>query len=89
MPNFVKIYREKGMSEQEIKSLKNKYRRENYKKGRNNYLPSEWTEHDEFSVLEKKVSDRELSKQIGHSVEAIQIKRCRLNKRLKTIRLLG
>ena len=39
-----------------------------------------WTEEDDKSVLSHDITDTELSKIIGHSVRAIQIRRSRLKK---------
>lgn len=41
-----------------------------------------WTTEQEELILEHKMTDHELSEKIGHSVKAIQIKRCRLKKEL-------
>lgn len=47
------------------------------------YAPREWDpEHDKM-VLEHSISDSELSRIIGHSVKAIQVRRHKLKKRLK------
>ena len=42
-----------------------------------------WTQGEEELVLEHKMTDRELSERIGHSVGAIQIRRNLLKKTLK------
>ena len=42
--------------------------------------PKSWTEEDDKSVLSHDITDTELSKIIGHSVRAIQIRRSRLKK---------
>jgi len=39
-----------------------------------------WGEVDDCKVMERKMSDRELSRQIGRSINAIQIRRARLVK---------
>lgn len=45
------------------------------------YKPSTWTDEQIRLVLERKMTDHELSAKIGHSVKAIQIKRSRLKKK--------
>ena len=44
------------------------------------YEPSSWTNDQDRLVLEHMITDSELSSLIGHSVRAIQIRRCRLKK---------
>lgn len=39
-----------------------------------------WTESEDVRVLARDVTDRELSAEIGRSVQAIQIRRGRINK---------
>lgn len=68
-----KLYRKK------YKQQRNKYKLEYYKKTAL-YKPSKWTEEKDKQVLEHKIIDRELSKLINKSVQAIQIRRCRLLK---------
>ena len=45
-----------------------------------------WTTEQEELILEHKMTDHELSEKIGHSVKAIQIKRCRLKKNFRKIK---
>ena len=45
------------------------------------YGHSQWTYEQDKMVLEHKITDTELSVIIGHSVNAIQKRRCRLKKR--------
>ena len=40
-----------------------------------------WDIHEDVMVLDRKTSDVELSRELGRSVRAIQIKRCRLLKK--------
>lgn len=44
------------------------------------YKPRRWTDIEDVIVLEHKNTDMEISKQIGRSVEAIQVRRVRLKK---------
>lgn len=39
-----------------------------------------WTQHEDAAVLAHEITDRELAKKIGRSVQAIQIRRARLKK---------
>ena len=41
------------------------------------YEPRRWSKEEIERVIKHEISDRELSKEIGRSVLAIQIKRCR------------
>ena len=59
--------------------LKNRYRRNNYRQTQG-YDPREWTEAEIKLVLAHAVSDRELSKILHRSVQAIQLARCRAKK---------
>lgn len=47
------------------------------------YPPSSYSNEEIRMIMEKRFSDKELSDMIGHSVRAIQIKRCNINKMLK------
>ena len=47
------------------------------------YGPSTWTVEQDKMVLEHLISDTELSKIIHHSVKAIQVRRCKLKKKIK------
>ena len=47
------------------------------------YEKVDWTSEQEELVLRHEMTDTQLSNLIGHSVKAIQIKRCRLKKLLK------
>lgn len=55
-------------------------RRRNYQRGmrdaRRGYQP--WTQEEDIKVLAHSVTDRELARDIGRSVQAIQIRRSRL-----------
>lgn len=44
---------------------------------------SEWSLWQDELVLAHAIPDRHLSKMIGHGVEAIQIRRCRLKKEIR------
>ena len=47
------------------------------------YEPSYWTPEQDQLVLEHAITDTELSAKIGHSVSAIQNRRCKLKKAIK------
>lgn len=55
-------------------------RRYRSRTGSNKYLPHQWSDSEDQQVLRHERPDRELAKQIGHSVQAIQVRRCRLRK---------
>ena len=61
---------------------RNRQRKRNYKKTQL-YEPHMWSTEDEHRVLEHSITDIELSRQMKHSVQAIQIKRSRLNKAVR------
>jgi len=63
-----------------VRNTRNEQRSRYYAKHRVNSKNSNqaWTSAEERMVLDHKIPDVELSKNIGRSVEAIQIKRCRL-----------
>lgn len=48
--------------------------------GSGQYPKRRWSDEEDCKVLAHSVSDRQLSKQIRRSVEAIQIRRCKLKK---------
>lgn len=68
--------------EEKARAYRNKHRKENYDKcnGLSEVNGTKWSELDETRVLEHSVSDRDLSKDIGRSVRAIQQKRFKLKK---------
>lgn len=76
MPNILP-----SLSPNAARLERNKQRRRNYARSAN-YSPNEWTHEKDSMVLEHSISDRELSKIIHHSVQAIQVRRCRLKKEL-------
>ena len=47
------------------------------------YEPNSWTSDQDKLVLEHNITDFELSALIGHSVRAIQIRRCKLKKNIQ------
>lgn len=49
-----------------------------YYKSTQGYARRGWTEEENRIILEHKRADRELSEQLGRSVQAIQTRRCRL-----------
>ena len=76
MPNILP-----SLSPNAARLERNKQRRRNYARSAN-YIPSEWTAKEDALVIEHSISDRELSVLIHHSVQAIQVRRCRLKKEL-------
>lgn len=77
MPNRKKDYKDMGKFLRTRNSQRNRY----YAKTAI-YEPSCWTSDQDKLVLEHSVTDHELSALIGHSVKAIQVRRCRLKKQL-------
>lgn len=47
------------------------------------YPPRKWTADEESMILDSKLSDHQLSPILHRSVEAIQLKRCKLRKLLE------
>jgi len=76
MPKSIKFFRDK---EKAVK-YRNKQRKSNYKKGRIHARSGKqrWSAEEIKTLLLFTGSDFELSYKINRSVEAIQIKRCRL-----------
>ena len=58
-------------------------RKLNYDRGRIDCYPHKWTPEEDDLVLHSNLIDREISKLINHSVQAIQLRRSRLKKKLK------
>lgn len=75
MPNRKKQYRD---MEKYIKTCNSQKKR--YYDKTAIYKPSCWTSKQDELVLKHTFPDSELSAKIGHSVEAIQIRRSRLKK---------
>ena len=77
MPNWIRKTRK---SEEAIRAKRNRERQRNYDRGRtdmrNNFEPYTYEECER--IINHDISDRELAKEIGRSVEAIQNKRNRL-----------
>ena len=61
---------------------RNFQRKINYRKTAK-YEPRPWTREEDVAVLAHDILDTELSKKIERSVQAIQIRRCRLKSRQK------
>ena len=59
---------------------KTKYRKET---GSGQYDNRPWTEQEVEMILKHELSDRELSKELRRSVQAIQVKRCKLKNKSK------
>ena len=75
MPNRKKDYKDMDKFSKTRRAQKNRY----YSKTAV-YEPSCWTAEQDALVLEHSISDSELSALIGHSVNAIQVRRSRLKK---------
>lgn len=65
-------------SDEEFRKIRNESRRNNYRKTQSNGIRREWTKQEDKAVLAHNILDAELSKKIYRSVQAIQIRRCRL-----------
>lgn len=63
----------------------NRCRKRNYKIGREGCQRHDWTPEEEQLLLCFSGTDRELAKKIGHSVQAIQIRRCRIKKEIQKV----
>lgn len=77
MPNWVKQYPDK----EKARLLRNIYRKGNYAKTQG-YPKREWTLHEMDLILNSDKSDTELARELKRSVQAIQIKICRLKKEM-------
>ena len=60
---------------------KRKQQKQNYAKGRINCKRHKWTEEEQKLLFNCPLTDRELSKIIHHSVQAIQVQRCKLKRK--------
>lgn len=76
MPSYVKRFIDK----EKLRAYRNKDRNRNYRIGAVGCYPHEWNQFEEIMVLEHKTTDRELAKEINHSVIAIQKRRWLLKK---------
>ena len=76
MPSFVKRMKDKD----KCRMIRNKQRQKNY--AQTNIYPPKgaWAGWEEELVLEHSMTDRQLSKLLERSVQAIQLKRSRLKK---------
>ena len=76
MPSFVKRMKDKD----KCRMIRNKQRQKNY--AQTNIYPPKgaWANWEEELVLEHSMTDRQLSKLLERSVQAIQLKRSRLKK---------
>lgn len=74
-PLYAKTYKE-------FVTYRNEQRKRNYAQTQTGDKKGWTTQHDAL-VLQHSITDRELSEQIGHSVQAIQIRRCRLRSELQ------
>lgn len=63
----------------------NRCRKRNCEIGREGCYSHAWTEEEEQLLLCFNGTDRELAKEIGHSVQAIQIRRCRIKKEIQKV----
>lgn len=78
MPNWVKQYKDKTKA----RNLRNVHRKRNYAKTQG-YPAREWTVTEMDLILNSDKSDRELSLTLNRSMQSIQIKRCRLKKKVE------
>lgn len=62
------------------KRYKRNSQRKNREKGRIGTYTHEWTEDEIYLILNSELTDREISKIIKHSVQAIQTKRHKIKK---------
>lgn len=69
----------KYADEERYQATKQAYYKRYYEKTAT-HCPIPWTAEQDALVLAHNITDRELSKMIGHSMKAIQIRRCRLKK---------
>lgn len=76
LPKSVKYYRDLD----KLTKYRNKQRKLNYSRGWVDSHKREWTLDENLIVLNSDKTDRELSKEIKRSVNAIQIHRNRLKK---------
>lgn len=79
MPSFVKRMKDKD----KCRMIRNKQRQKNY--AQTNIYPPKgaWANWEEELVLEHSMTDRQLSKLLERSVQAIQLKRSRLKKEIE------
>ena len=63
----------------------NRCRKRNYEIGREGCQRHDWTQEEEQLLFCFNGTDRELAKKIGHSVQAIQIRRCRIKKEIQKV----
>ena len=79
MPVCLTRYRDK----EKAQDYRKRHRKKNYAKSRENAFASgkKWTDEEVVLVMSHSISDSVLSKQIGRSVEAIQQKRNKENKK--------
>lgn len=76
MPKCLKKYKDA----EKMHNYKNRHRKASYAKGREYTINGkcQWTVEDMDKVLKHDKPDRELAKEIGRSVQAIQIMRSRI-----------
>lgn len=74
-PLYAKTYNE-------FVTYRNEQRKKNYAQTQTGEKKS-WTAQHDAMVLRHDITDRELSERIGHSVQSIQIRRCRLRSELQ------
>lgn len=75
MPRMSKKY---AANPDEFRRIRNKQRKENYKKTQKNGISRIWTKEEDKAVLAHDIPDAELSRKIMRSVQAIQSRRWRL-----------
>lgn len=77
MPEFVKRLRRKGRDDDYIRNIRNGQRQKYYNQTAK-YERHDFTSAEDRMILEHKITDRELSEMIHHSVQSIQTRRNRL-----------
>lgn len=75
MPKCKALYK----NEEKYKAYVKRHKNKNYERSRKHSYSHKWTTQELILILTSPLTDYELSKQIHHSVEAIQLKRHRLN----------
>lgn len=62
------------------KRYKCRQKKQNYAKGRVDCNRHKWTEEEDLLLFDCNLTDRQLSKILHHSVQAIQVRRCKIRK---------
>lgn len=78
---MVKHKRDDYKNKEKLKEYLRRNKRKNYAKGREGCYSHTWTKDEDELVIKSSLTDREISKQIHHSVSAIQRRRWFLKKK--------